>query len=113
MKSRGNGNGHRGFGVLPALTGLPASILCQCSSKMVVRAAFRCTGKKGQSAEDGVEEKREEEEERRGDAEEGDERGRTESTATPLLLLFCFQSSFPSFSSLISSPLYRKHGHKK
>lgn len=50
MESHGNGDGHRGFGVLPALTGLPASILCQCSSKMVVRAAFRCTGKKKRGA---------------------------------------------------------------
>lgn len=67
--------------------------------------------KRGQSAEDGVEEKREEEEEGRGDAEEGDERGRAESTATPpppfLFSVFFFQ--FPS----LKVPLYRKHGHKK
>lgn len=36
-----------GFGVLPALTGLPTSISCQRCSKMVARAASRCTGKRG------------------------------------------------------------------
>lgn len=32
---------------LSALTGLPTSISCQRCSKMVARAAFRCTGKRG------------------------------------------------------------------
>lgn len=39
--------GRSGFGVLPALTGLPTSISCQRCSKMVARAACRCTGKRG------------------------------------------------------------------
>lgn len=39
--------GRSGFGVLPALTGLPTSISCQRYSKMVARAASRCTGKRG------------------------------------------------------------------
>lgn len=39
--------GRSGFGVLPAPTGLPTSISCQCCSKMVARAASRCTGKRG------------------------------------------------------------------
>lgn len=53
MESQGGANrkmkhgGRSGFGVLPALTGLPTSISCQCCSKMVARAAFRCTGKRG------------------------------------------------------------------
>lgn len=32
---------------LSALSGLPTSISCQRCSKMVARAAFRCTGKRG------------------------------------------------------------------
>lgn len=53
MESQGGANrkmkhgGRSGFGVLPALTGLPTSISCQRCSKMVARAAFRCTGKRG------------------------------------------------------------------
>lgn len=39
--------GRSGFGVLPALTGLPTSISCQRCSKMVARAACCCTGKRG------------------------------------------------------------------
>lgn len=40
-------SGHGGLGLLPAVTGLPTSILCQRCSKMVAWAAFRCTGKGG------------------------------------------------------------------
>ena len=39
--------GRSGFGVLPALAGLPTSISCQRCSKMVAQAASCCTGKKG------------------------------------------------------------------
>lgn len=59
------------------LSGLPTSISCQRYSKMVARAASSLYRKKGQSAVDGAKE------EGRGDAEEGEERGRAESTATP------------------------------
>lgn len=87
--------GRSGFSVLPALTGLPTSISCQRYSKMVARAASSLYRKRGQSAVDGVKE-----EEGRGDAEEGEERGRAESTATPpppsSLFFSLLFASFPS-----------------
>lgn len=103
MEGQGDGGGkmehggRSGFGVLPALTGLPTSISCQRYSKMVARAASSLYRKKGQSAEDGAKE----EEEGRGDAEEGEERGRAESTATPppppsSLFFSLLFASFPS-----------------
>lgn len=93
---RCSGAGAVGFGVLPALTGLPTSISCQRCSKMVARAASRCTGKRGSLAEDGAEE-----EGRRRWEEAMQRRARREggqNQQQPLLLLLCFSVSFCQLS---------------
>lgn len=79
--------GHSRFGELPALTGLPTAISCQCFSKMVERAAFRCTGKRGSLLR--MEWRREEAMQRRARRKGG------QNQQQPLLLLlFCFSVLF-------------------
>lgn len=93
--------GCSGFGVLPALTGLPTSISCQRYSKMVARAAFRCTGKRGSLLR--MEWRRKGREgggKRRCSGGRGEREGRINSNPSSSCFSV-FQSSFASFPSVV------------
>lgn len=106
MEGRGGASGkmqhggRSGFGVLPALTGLPTSISCQRSSKMVARAASRCTGKRGSLLR--MEQRRKGGGgKRRCRGGRGEREGRINSN--PSFSFFSvFQSPFASFPSVVS-----------